>query len=297
MDIGVVYPQIELGGDPKALDRFGRAVEDMGFDHLVMYDHVAGAQRHGREPALDGGPYGENDPFHDPFVSFGYLAGVTTTLKFITGILILPQRQTLLVARQAADIDLLSGERLTLGVATGWNYVEYEALGESWSQRGKKLDEQIPYLRRLWNEPLITFEGTHHKIDRAALVPRPTRTIPIWCGGHGDVAFRRAARIADGFIFAATYPQAPFPGHTRMKELLAEHGRSESEFGIHYMPMPPAEGEVFTPEYVADGVAGWKASGAHRTSICTMYLGFRDVEEHLNYLDEVRTELARRDLV
>lgn len=291
MDIGVVYPQIELGGDPLSFEKFGRAVEQLGYDHLVMYDHVLGAERSNREPALEGGAYTDTDPFHDPFVAFAYLAGITYRLKFITGVLVAPQRQTVLVARQAADVDLLSGERLTLGVATGWNYVEYDALGESFAERGRKLEEQIPYLRRLWNQPLISFEGKYHTIDRAALIPRPKRSIPIYCGGHNDIAFRRAARIADGFIFAANHKQSEVPGHTRIRELLERNGRATEEFGVHYLPLPLANGES-PVDAVAAGLARWRGAGVTRTSVNSMYLGFRHVDQHIDYLAEVKAKLT-----
>src|SRR5579859_7003504 len=149
MEIGVVYPQIELGGSPAALRRFATAAEELGYSHLVAYDHVLGAVHQGREPALMG-PYTEQDPFHDPLVMFAYLAGLTTRLGFFSGILILPQRQTALVARQAADLDLFSGGRFRLGVGVGWNYVEYDALGQDFHTRGKRQEEQIELLRRLW---------------------------------------------------------------------------------------------------------------------------------------------------
>jgi probable F420-dependent oxidoreductase len=149
MEIGVVYPQIELGGDPVAVRRFGTAVEDLGFDHLLTYEHVLGAVHADRTPELTG-PYTEDDPFHDPFVMFAYLAAITERIKFATGILVLPQRQTALVARQAADVDLLSGGRLRLGVGVGWNHVEYEALGEDFHTRGARQEEQIELLRRLF---------------------------------------------------------------------------------------------------------------------------------------------------
>src|SRR5271154_5397908 len=135
MDIGVAYPQIELHGDPIAVGQFGRAVEDLGFDHLLAYDHVLGAVHADRTPKLLG-PYTERDPFHDPFVMFAYLAGITERIGFATGILVLPQRQTALVARQAADVDLLSAGRLRLGVGIGWNDVEYQALGQDFTTRG-----------------------------------------------------------------------------------------------------------------------------------------------------------------
>src|SRR4030081_3577040 len=200
MEIGVVYPQTELRGDPDAVRRIGRAVEDLGFDHLLAYDHVLGAVHADRTPPLTG-PYTEHDPFHDPFLMFAYLAAITQRIGFATGILILPQRPTALVARQAADVDLLSGGRLRLGVGVGWNPVEYEALGQDFRTRGARQEEQIELLRRLFTEPVVDFSGRFHRVDRAALVPKPARPIPIWLGGSSEVAFDRAARLANGFIF------------------------------------------------------------------------------------------------
>ena len=200
MHIGAVYPQIELGGDPSAVRRIGEAVEDLGFDYLLAYDHVLGAVHADRTPQLSI-PFTEHDPFHDPFVMFGYLAGITERIGFATGVLVLPQRQTALVARQAADVDLLSGGRLRLGVGVGSNPVEYEALGQDFRTRGAREEEQIDLLRRLFNEPVVDFSGRFDRVDRAALMPKPTRPIPIWLGGSGEKAFERAARLADGFIF------------------------------------------------------------------------------------------------
>ena len=177
VQIGVVYPQIELGGDPTAVRRFGRAVEELGFDYLLAYDHVLGAVHAGRTPRLTG-PYTERDPFHDPFVMFAYLAGMTERIGFATGVLILPQRQTALVARQAADVDLLSGGRLRLGVGVGWSPVEYQALGQDFRSRGARQEEQIELLRRLFTEPVVDFVGRFDRVDRAALVPKPARSVP-----------------------------------------------------------------------------------------------------------------------
>src|ERR1700722_13058362 len=200
MEIGVVYPQIELQGDPIAVREFGTAVESLGYDHILAYDPVVGAVHAGRTPQLTG-PYTERDPFHDPFVMFAYLAAITERISFTTGILVLPQRPTALVARQAADVELLSNGRLRLGVGIGWNYVEYEALGQDFHSRGARQEEQIELLHRLFDEPVVDFSGRFDRIDRAALVPKPTRSIPIWLGGSGEKAFDRAARLADGFIF------------------------------------------------------------------------------------------------
>src|SRR5580700_2547721 len=178
MQIGAVYPQIELGGDPSAVRRLGLAVEQLGFDYLLAYDHVLGAVHADRTPPLTG-PYTEHDPFHDPFVMFAYLAGITERIGFATGILILPQRQTALVARQATDVDLLSGGRLRLGVGVGWNHVEYEALGQDFHTRGARQEEQIQLLRQLFSEPVVEFSGRFDRVDRASLTPKPRTSIPI----------------------------------------------------------------------------------------------------------------------
>ncbi len=289
MKIGVIYPQNETGGDPLAVSRIGLATEQLGFDHLVVYDHVLGAT-HDREPKLTG-PYTEKDPFHDPFVMFGYLAGITQRIELVTGILILPQRQTVLVARQAADVDLLSHGRLRLGVGTGWNYVEYDALGQAFATRGTRMSEQVKLLRQLWSGDLVTFTGEFDKIDRAALNPRPTRQIPIWVGGFADVALRRAARIADGFIFAHGAADA-FATMPRLKELLAEQGRSSDEFGLQ-CNMMSAKGA----DAVVETAARWQEIGGTHASINTMGQGFTTIDQHLDYITQVRDALAKAGLL
>src|SRR3954470_21078825 len=200
MQIGVVYPQTELYGDPAAVREIGLAVERLGFDHLLAYDHVLGAVHADRERPL-AGIYSEVDPFHDPLVMFGFLAGITERIGFASGVMVLPQRQTALVARQAADVELLSGGRLRLGAGVGWNHVEDQALGQDFRTRGVRQEEQIELLRRLFTEPVVDFSGRFDRVDRAALLPKPARRIPIWLGGSGERAFDRAARLADGFIF------------------------------------------------------------------------------------------------
>src|SRR5262245_28927752 len=229
VQIGVVYPQVELGGDPEAVRRIGRATEEFSFDHLLAYDHVLGALHEDRSPPLVG-PYTERDPFHDPLVMFAHLAAMTERINFATGVLILPQRQTALVARQATDVDLLSGGRLRLGVGIGWSHVEYEALGQSFRTRGVREEEQIELLRRLFNESVVDFAGRFDRIDRAALVPKPARTIPIWLGGFGDAAFERGARIADGFIFGGGISRNG-DAWKRMRDRVDELGRSVEDFG------------------------------------------------------------------
>jgi probable F420-dependent oxidoreductase len=207
MEIGVAYPQIELHGDPTAVGRFARAVEDLGFDHLLAYEHVLGAVHADRTPPLLG-PYTEHDPFHDPFVMFAYLAGITDRIRFTTGILVLPQRQTALVARQAADVDLLSGGRLRLGVGVGWNYVEYQALGQDFHTRGARQEEQIELLRRLFIEPVVNFSGRFDRVDRADLarghsIERPGSLMD----SSSSVAASRQRRSGPGCVNGSLVPE------------------------------------------------------------------------------------------
>ena len=286
MDIGVVYPQIELGGRPEALRRLALATEELGYDHLVAYDHVLGAVHEGREPPLRG-PYTERDPFHDPLMMFAYLSGITTKLGFFSGIVILPQRQTALVARQVADLDLFSRGRFRFGVGVGWNYVEYDSLGHDFHTRGKRQEEQIELLRRLWTEPVVDFTGAFDRIDRAGIVPRPTTPVPIWLGGWGRVAFERAARIADGFIFGGPTPAA-VEQWGRMREMVVANGRSAEDFG--------GEKIVFStsgPARIAEQVASWGEAGGTHACVSTMNLGFTDVEQHVDYLASVIDALGR----
>jgi probable F420-dependent oxidoreductase len=277
--IGVIYPQNELQGDPEAVRRIGLAVEELGYDHLVTYDHVLGAP-HDREPKL-WGPYTDRHPFHDPFVMFAYLAGITRRIELVTGILILPQRQTALVARQAADLDLLSHERFRMGVGIGWNYVEYDALGQDFHKRGKRVEEQVTLLRRLWSEPLVAFTGRFDSIDRAALNPRPKREIPIWMGGFEDVALQRAARIADGFICVAGVRDA-FEQLARLKQLLQEAGRSAAPFGLQCNML-----QSKTPQDVVDMTKRWRDLGGTHASVNTMGLGLTTADQHIDHIRTV----------
>jgi probable F420-dependent oxidoreductase len=284
MQIGVVYPQNELRGDPAAVGRIGRAVEDLGFDHLMAYDHVLGAEHADRTPALGG--YSERDPFHDPFVMFAYLAAITERIGFATGVLVLPQRQTALVARQATDVDLLSGGRLRLGVGVGWNHVEFEALGEDFRTRGARQQEQIQVLRRLYSEPLVDFSGRFHRIDRAALLPKPARLIPIWLGGHGERAFERAARFADGFIFFGGDIDHVVQAWSQMQDRVHGHGRPVEEFGADWVLTPRANAADLTDE-----VNAWRQAGGTHITIPTVGLGLDSIDGHVDHMTAIAETL------
>ena len=288
MEIGVAYPQIELRGDPVAVGTFGRAVEDLGFDYILAYDHVVGAVHAGRTPPLTG-PYTERDPFHDPFVMFAYLAGITERISFATGILVLPQRPTALVARQAADVDLLSGGRLRLGVGVGWNYVEYEALGQDFHTRGARQEEQIELLRKLFTEPVVDFSGRFDRIDRASLNPKPARSIPIWLGGSGEQAFDRAARLADGFIFFGGGADHAVSSWDRLRDHVGDLGRSVEGFGGDYVALSGADVGALNGE-----IDRWREAGGTHLTVVTMGLGLDSVGSHIDYLAALADRLGLR---
>ena len=232
MEFGAVFPTCEIGNDPKQIRSWAQAAEELGYRYIVTYDHVLGAEHANREPQLTG-PYTEAHPFHEPFVLFGFLAGVTNSIEFQTSVIILPQRQTVLAAKQAAEVDLLSGGRLRLGVGTGWNHVEYESLGVPWSGRGRLFDEQIELMRRLWTDPVVDVDTAHHRIDRAGIAPRPDQPIPIWLGGSSEIAMRRAAQIGDGFTFASA-GNSTVSLANQLREMISSEGRDPSTLPIEF---------------------------------------------------------------
>jgi probable F420-dependent oxidoreductase len=287
MQVGVVYPQNELKGDPDAVRRIGKAVEDLGFDHLLAYDHVLGAVHADRTPPLTG-PYTEHDTFHDPFVMYAHLAGITERIGFATGILVLPQRQTALVARQAADVDLLSGGRLRLGVGIGWNFVEYESLGQDFHTRGARQEEQIKLLRRLFTEPVVDFSGRFDRIDRASLMPKPARSIPIWLGGSGEVAFERAARLADGFIFFGGKSAPTIEAWKRLRDRVGGLGRSVEDFGADWVVLSRGGLDELMSE-----IDAWREAGGTHVSVDTMGRGLDSGDRHIDYIASVASALKK----
>ncbi len=230
MKIGAVFPSIEIGHDPTVIRDWVQTAEGLGYDYILTYDHVLGAEHARRDPKL-WGPYTEAHPFHEPFTLFAWMAGFTSTIELVTGILILPQRQAALVAKQAAEIALLSGNRLRLGVGTGWNYVEYEALGMPYASRGQMFDEQLDVMEALWTQPIVDFRGEFHRVDRANVMPQPTRPIPIWFGAMSKVAIRRAVKRGNGLIFASR-PSDQLRPLASAQEQLEAAGRSVADFGF-----------------------------------------------------------------
>jgi probable F420-dependent oxidoreductase len=287
MRIGVVFPQTEIGGDPMAVRDYAQAAESLGYDHLLAYDHVVGANSASR-PGWSGF-YDHADSFHEPFVLYGYLAGLTERIELVTGIIILPQRQTVLVAKQTAAVDVLSGGRLRFGIGIGWNEVEYQALGERFDNRGRRSEEQIEVLRRLWTEELVTFEGDWHKITDAGLNPLPVqRPIPVWLGGEAEAVLRRVGRIGDGW-----FPMAPPGDRVRaqietMRGHAREAGRDASSIGIEGFVRLHEGG----PEHCAQEAAAWREIGATHLSIDTMKASLDGPQGHIDAIRRFKETLA-----
>jgi probable F420-dependent oxidoreductase len=276
MKIGVVFPQTEIGNDPAAIRDYAQTAEGLGFSHLLAYDHVLGANP--LRPGGWTGPYTHLTPFHEVFVLFGYLAGLIQHLELVTGILILPQRQTALVAKQAASLDVLSGGRLRLGVGLGWNQVEYAALNENFHNRGKRIEEQVTLLRRLWTEPLVTFQGKWHTIPDAGLNPLPIqRPIPLWFGGGAEAVLRRIARLGDGWMTQYRQAADARPALDMLKQYIEEAGRSPSQVGLE----PRINYETGDPHAWEITLRDWQAAGATHLSFNTMGSGFKTPQEHI----------------
>ncbi len=237
MKIGAVFPQTEIGTEPAVIRGFARAVEAAGYDYLLAYDHVLGAAA-SRFPGPIGGfpsaPYTAEHQFHEVFTLFGHLAAVTDRLELATSVLILPQRQTALAAKQAAAVDILSGGRLRLAVGVGWNFAEYEALGEEFRNRGRRLEEQVRVMRMLWTEPIVTYHGEHHRLDRVGINPLPVqRPIPVWIGsGASDRSLRRVARLADGWMPLLQPGEVLSEGLDRLRAYVREQGRDATAVGV-----------------------------------------------------------------
>jgi probable F420-dependent oxidoreductase len=282
MKLGAIFPQTEIGNDPAAIRDYAQAVESLGYDHLLVYDHVLGAAAE-RFPFRP--PYNYQTPFHEPFVLFGFLAAVTSRVELVTGILILPQRQTALVAKQAAEVDVLTNGRLRLGVGIGWNFIEYEVLNENFKNRGRRVEEQVALLRRFWTEELVDFSGRYHRVEQAGINPLPVqRPIPLWFGAMAEPAVKRAARLADGW-----FPQFP-PNDDgkasieRFRRYIRDAGRNPEDVGI--------EGRVTMARTPRDEwpsqIEAWRSAGATHVSFNTMGAGLSNPQDHIDALRQFR---------
>jgi len=290
MRVGVVFPQTEIGPDPVAIRDYVQAAEDLGYSHLIAYDHVLGADTRFHE-GWSGG-YALNDMFHEPLVVFGYMAAITKTLELVTAILILGQRQTALVAKQAAEVDILSGGRLRLGVGIGWNHVEYEALGQNFHNRGRRTEEQIPLLRALWTQEVVNFKGRWNQVTNAGINPLPVqRPIPIWMGAGGrlspvppETVLRRVARLADGWFPQFSPDETGRETVTRVREYAREEGRDPSVIGMEAR-INIIDGD---PEFWVNRARAWEDLGATHISVNTMRAGLESPEAHINAIRQFK---------
>lgn len=306
MRVGVVFPQDAAGTDAGAIAAFACGVEDLGFAYLSCYDHVVGASRARHDL---NGPYDENSPFHEPLVLFGYLAAVTKRVGLATGVLVLPQRQTALVAKQAAEVALLSGGRLILGVGVGWNHVEYQCLGQQFRSRGSRIEEQVQLLRALWDKPLVEFSGRFDQIPAAGILPRPAQPIPIWMGGWSDTVLDRIGRLADGWMTAAGHPATlrrlpadalanRITSADRLHERLelinaaAERAGRDPEAINVCISVPVNEGaQLLDAETIAESVRVWHGAGVSHVSLTFQDATLPFPDGHLKFLHTVSEAL------
>lgn len=291
MQVGAVFPQLEIGAEPDAIARYARTIEDLGYDHIVIFDHVLGADAD--RPGGWTGVYDHRSMFHEPFVLYGYLAAITTRLRLATAVIVLPQRQTALVAKQAAEVDVLSRGRLILGVGIGWNSVEYEALGMRFTDRGRRIEEQIALLRALWTGEVVDFKGAWHRVDRAGLNPLPVqRPIPVWMGGGYqsrdrtivEPALRRIAALADGWFTHLPSDDDGRAGMETFRRFVREAGRDPARVPVEGR-IPAARGG---PDDWKRGIEAFREMGMTSVELTTMGAGYRSLDEHLDALARFR---------
>ncbi len=282
MKIGVVFPQTEIGSDPALITEYATRAEALCFDHIIAFDHVLGVNTASRPDWR--GPYTSQSVFHEPFVLYSYLAGQTNTIEFVTAVIILPQRQTALVAKQAACLDVLSGGRLRLGIGTGWNDVEYEALSENFHNRGKRSEEQIDLMRKLWADEHVTYDGRWHKVTDAGINPLPrARRIPIWFGGMAPQVLERVGTMGDGW-FPLGGRSANLEGMwSQIREHAEAAGRDVQEIGL----------EIMSPgRDVAENMDRARSLGATHYAVNTMGAGLTG-RAHIERIEELWGDIEK----
>jgi probable F420-dependent oxidoreductase len=264
MQLNALFPTRDIGSDPVKIRDWAQAAEDLGYAHIEVADHVFGAAARDDWKPI----YNETDPFHETLTTLAFIAAVTKTIKLTSGVLILPQRQTGVVAKQAAEVDLLSAGRLRLGVGVGWNYVEYEALGAEWKTRGARQAEQIKVMRRLWTEDLVTFTGRFHNLQSVNILPPPVqRPIPVWFGGSSDAVVKRAAMLGDGWMPIMAPDAEAEAKLNALRAHLQNFGRDPAAFGLEgWLRMNEAD-----PKLWAAAAAGWRHLGAQMVMLYPMY--------------------------
>ncbi|MEC7555442.1 MAG: LLM class F420-dependent oxidoreductase [Pseudomonadota bacterium] len=285
MQIGAVFPHNEIGTDPGAIKAYAQGVEAMGITHLLIYDHVLGA-----DPDREGGfrgPYDKDVAFHEPFTTFAFIAGVTDKIDLITTVMILPQRQTVLAAKQAAEVALLSNNRFKLGIGVGWNELEYVGLNETFNNRGRRQEEQVDVMRKLWSEDSLDYTGEYHRIDKASINPRPSKTIPIWFGGSAPALLDRVARLGDGWIPLMGANDKAKACIDTIKQTRKAAGLSFANFGIQAQ----AQYAGGSPERWRKHAEAWRGMGCTHLAVATHNAGPTTVDGHLARIGEYQQAL------
>ena len=280
MEIGAVFPHNEIGTDPQAIKDYAQGVEDLGVTHLLIYDHVLGADRD--RPGGFEGPYDKDVAFHEPFTTFAFVAAVTKNLDMITTVMILPQRQTVLVAKQAAELAILSNNRFKLGIGVGWNAVEYTGLNENFKNRGKRQEEQVELMRLLWESEVLEYKGDYHHIDKASINPRPSKSVPIWFGGGAPQLIERCADLGDGWIPLMGPNEAARKTLAAIKEKRKSKGLDWDNFGVQAQAQY-AGGDA---ERWNKHAEKWRNLGASHLAIATHNAEPTNVDGHLGRIKE-----------
>ena len=280
MEIGAVFPHNEIGTDPQAIKDYAQGVEELGVTHLLIYDHVLGADRD--RPGGFEGPYDKDVAFHEPFTTFAFIAAVTKKLDMITTVMILPQRQTVLVAKQAAELAILSNNRFKLGIGVGWNAVEYTGLNENFKNRGERQDGQVELMRLLWESEVLEYKGDYHHIDKASINPRPSKSVPIWFGGGAPQLIERCADLGDGWIPLMGPNEAARKTLAAIKEKRESKGLDWDNFGVQAQAQY-AGGDA---ERWNKHAEKWRNLGASHLAIATHNAEPTNVDGHLGRIKE-----------
>ena len=280
MEIGAVFPHNEIGTDPQAIKDYAQGVEELGVTHLLIYDHVLGADRD--RPGGFEGPYDKDVAFHEPFTTFAFIAAVTKKLDMITTVMILPQRQTVLVAKQAAELAILSNNRFKLGIGVGWNTVEYTGLNENFKNRGKRQEEQVELMRLLWESEVLEYKGDYHHIDKASINPRPSKSVQIWFGGGAPQLIERCADLGDGWIPLMGPNEAARKTLAAIKEKRESKGLDWDNFGVQAQAQY-AGGDA---ERWNKHAEKWRNLGASHLAIATHNAEPTNVDGHLGRIKE-----------
>ncbi|MGD8633560.1 MAG: LLM class F420-dependent oxidoreductase [Anaerolineales bacterium] len=280
MKFGAVYPQNEVEHDPGWIRTFAQSLESLGYDHVLTYEHVLGVEAD--HPKAVRGPYGIEDAFLSPLLLFSALALVTNKLEFATGILVLPQRDAVLVAKQVASLDVLSGGRVRLGVGVGWNAAEFAALGADFSTRGRRIEEQVSVLKELWTQPVAHYSGEWYQLEHVGIRPMPKqKPVPIWFGGYADVVLKRVARMGDGWFPGFSDVEEAKPELDRLASYVEAQGRRWEEIGIE-VRLRYGDGDLDT---LGAQIEAWARLGISHLSVNTMRSGLVGQQAHLEAVE------------